>query len=559
MLSKEALKTTPETISGSGGPWALVAAMIKAAGIERVFGLPGDDMLATGALAEAGVETHWCRDQRMAMHMAAGFALTTGRPGVCILGRGPGVAAVVPALLESMTGGFPVIVIAGGFPTQEAGRPGFQKAPQLQMVSSVTKASVRIEYCGQLQTELARAMHLAMAVPAGPVYVEIPDDLPADDTETSVVLPVSSETHRPKVRNSRGEPSLPPLIAYAERPVLLVGGGARWAGEGCMEALSEWLGAPLLVTASGRGAVGENHPNFCGLSGLYLAEEYQTLLSQADVVVALGSRLEETATMHIPRSTPVYQINLEPQHFSYEFGGELCRDDLNSVAERWLEGADGDHSDPAPGSWLSQWRRAKERRWNATASGSGTASIVPVVLSLLRDRLPAESIVCHENGLMDIWSYLYPVFALPTGGTSVVPSEQTTLGFGLAASIGASLGNPDRFVVAIGGDGAFNLLTVELGTIVESGAGVLFIILDNGGYGWLESMNRQVNGLSGTFVNGAERPSVVREEITSYRIADVSGAVDILDAAMGQVAAGRTVIVRVVCSVEEGPILGEGQ
>lgn len=538
-------------------PWDIVAATIKAAGIHCVFGLPGDDMQATGAMNRAGLQVQWCRDQRMAAHMAAGYALTTGQPGVCILGRGPGLAAAIPALLESHTGGFPVVVIAGGYPAKNVGKPGFQLAPQLQMVAPVTKNAIRMENCEQLRHELTRSLDLSMAVPAGPVYVEIPDDLTLDSLDSSVVTPCPAVLERLETSEYEFEPALPSVISAAKRPVILVGGGARGAVAGRLEALSEYLGAPILVTASGRGSVEETHPNFCGLSGLYLAEEYRSILTKADIVVALGSRLEETAIMHLPASVTVYQVNLEPNHFSYHFGGHLHRADLHYVVQKWTGQDRPDQVAPPPSNWLSEWHLAKETRRKSTLSDPIATSKIPYVLGLLKDRLPDGSIVCHENGLMDIWSYLYPIFVLPPGATAVVPSEQTTLGFGLAAAVGASLGNPDTFVVAIGGDGAYNLLSVEQATIAESSAAVLFIILDNAGYGWLEHMNRDVNGLRGTFATGFQSPTKLENPIRTFWIHEASQALQILEQAVALVSSGRTVVVRVACTVEQGPTLAD--
>ncbi|WP_246555869.1 thiamine pyrophosphate-dependent enzyme [Streptomyces virginiae] len=129
------------------------------------------------------------------------------------------------------------------------------------------------------------------------------------------------------------------------------------------------------------------------------------------------------------------------------------------------------------------------------------------VLSALAGAVPETRVLVQENGLQDMWSYFYPHWSCGALGGSVVPSEQTPLGFGAAAAVGVALAEPERPVVAVVGDGAFNLFRSELPTVADAGAAVLYVVLDNGGYGWLQTNLDRVSGTGSRFAFTADRPT----------------------------------------------------
>jgi acetolactate synthase-1/2/3 large subunit len=270
-----------------------------------------------------------------------------------------------------------------------------------------------------------------------------------------------------------------------------------------IETIAEECGAAVACTATGRGAVDESLDLFCGLAGLYAPEPAARLWAETDCVLALGSKLEETATFQWPAGIPVVQVNVDAAHFNTDFTGPMVLGDAREVLQSWRGGK------PQSSEWA-----AKVRAVHAELLAAHQESLralrdspelhIAEVLDALDTVLPPDRILVQENGLADMWSYRFPLWSCADGAGSVVPSEQTSLGFGAAAAIGVKLAAPDRPVVAFVGDGAFGLFAADLPTALAQG-GLLYVVLRNGGYGWLqaqlEARERPPNGY--TFVDPA--------------------------------------------------------
>ncbi|WP_335933735.1 thiamine pyrophosphate-binding protein [Streptomyces sp. PTD5-9] len=534
------------------GPWDLVAGFLARRGVDTVFGLPGDDVLAVAAFEGAGIRLVWCRDQRAAVHMASGYALTSGRTGVCVVGKGPAVAQAVGGLLEAATGCGPVLLLAGGTALEADGARAFQDAPQLALAAPVTKWAARVTHPDRLLPALRRAAALVAEAPRGPVFLEIPDGF----LERPVTVPEALLDAGPPEPARYAEPELPAEVAAARRPVVVAGGGMRGAAvRGVAERLAEALGAALLVTASGRGTVAESHPLYCGLAGLYALPPVRELLADCDVVVTLGSRLEETAVEGLPRDVTVCQVNVAAGEFSYDWAGPLVLGEAAATAGRWAADLAGRAPDAAWTTRITGARR-RLRAWAERPAHPELPADRVRVKSAVRElsrALPPRGVVVHENGLMDIWSYLYPVLALPDGTRCLVPSEQTTLGYGAAAAAGAKLAAPDAQVVAIVGDGAFDFLRVELPTLVRERVGVTYVVLDNGGYGWLQRMVENLGGPPHLFTAGAPVRHDLGDGVTTWVVSGPDGMTEAVAAALAAAREGRVAVVRVLCAADDWP------
>ncbi|CAL99949.1 acetolactate synthase-1/2/3 large subunit [Saccharopolyspora erythraea NRRL 2338] len=479
------------TVESFPNAWHAVVDHLREAGVSVLFGLPGDDLEALCALEKAGMRMVLCRDQRNAVCMAAGYAIQSGRPGVCVVGKGPAVANAVGGLLEARSAGAPVVVLAGGTGTDRRGSGAFQELDQVPLVTPVVKWAHRIDHPDRVVPAVEKAFLLAGAGAAGPVYLEIPDHL--------AHVPVNRfrEWTPPALVGATAVPGTGPAVAALEasrRPVLLVGGGMRHRnGDGAVESFADTAGAAVFSTASGRGTASEEHPLFCGLSGLYCPEAAAELWRTTDLVVAVGTALEETATYGwdgaIGAETPVVQVNCDAGGLSTEYGGLRVVGDGADVLGAWTRAL---ASKPPDESWLAAIARCRADVWAHTEDRLARMAAddglhVAEVLAAIDAVAPPSRILVQENGLQDMWSYFYPYHVCRTRGGSLVPSEQTTLGFGAAASAGARLAAPDRPVIAFVGDGAFATVRSELPALRREGVGVVYVVLRNGGYGWLHA------------------------------------------------------------------------
>ncbi|WP_143330003.1 thiamine pyrophosphate-binding protein, partial [Clavibacter michiganensis] len=224
--------------AATSDPWAVVARTLLEHGVRQVLGLPDDDMASLAAFRTAGIDFVWMSSQRTAVSAAAGQAIASRRPAVVVVGRGPGVAATVPSLLEALAAHAPVLVLASGTASARLRDRAFQDAPTLALAAPVTVWAERVETGAALPGAIAEALARAGAVPGGPVLLEIPDG-----------LTVEGEVRRPSTRMEL--PELLSAFLAAERPVILVGGGARGAvPPAALHELADRAGAGVAVTAS---------------------------------------------------------------------------------------------------------------------------------------------------------------------------------------------------------------------------------------------------------------------------------------------------------------------
>ena len=530
--------------------WDLIARYLEYIGTDVVFGIPSDDLGILRALRDRAVRMIVAKDQRNAVFMAAGYALIGKRLGVCAVGKGPALANAITGLLEAASLGAPVLLIGVGTGRDRVGTHAFQEADQIALVKPLVKWAYRVESAQRLSWAFEKAAFLAVNDCPGPVYIEIPEDL---------VEAVDAPPHGftpPAVLRSM--PSLPELdvavemLRGARQPLLLVGGGAlnEPAGDGAVERLAECLGAAIFTTASGRGAVDEGHPLYAGVAGLYTAAALRELWREADAVVVLGSRMEETATLLMDVAQPrlVVQVNKRIDHFSHlYYGPRLCGDCV--ATSRYFADELSRGREPGGTEWtqrIGRLKREARRLRDDFIAEAGPSSRVRVadVLAGIESTMPSDGILVQENGLLDMWSYFHPYFSFKREQLSLVPSEQTSLGFGAAAAIGAKAAMPHRAVVAFVGDGAFNIFRSDLPTAADNGLPITYIVLNNGSFGWLEYQWR-AGGMDGSpfqfsWDTQGCHDAVVRMEITAREEIEA-----MLRTAYRHNAEGRTVLVDV--------------
>ncbi|MGQ4384841.1 thiamine pyrophosphate-binding protein [Streptomyces sp. SAS_270] len=566
--------------TSAAAAWATAAAVLSASGVHTVFGLPGDDMNALAALHEAGIRFVLCRDQRNAVFMATGWAMQSGEVAVAVVGKGPAVTNTVTGLLEASASAAPVVLLSGGTPAQHRGSGAFQELDQLAVVAPLVKYAARVEHPDRLVPTLQRALLIARHE-HGPVYVELPEQLLAEGgkvTQGAVAAPTVAET--PYEITVPADSAALRTLRGARRPIVLVGGGMRHRnGGGSVERFAERIGAAVACTASGRGAVDESSPLFCGLSGLYTPKEAVRLWADTDCVVALGSRLEETATFQWPegigRDVPVVQVNLAAADFATDRQGPKVLADAGATVDSWL--AHLRQEDTADPAWAATVREVNaeihtaNREWLKELAHSPDLHIAEV-LRALDAELPADRVLVQENGLQDMWSYRFPLYSCASGAGSIVPSEQTSLGFGAAAALGVKLAAPQRPVVAFVGDGAFAMAAADLPTAVRYGGGLLYVVLRNGGYGWLQvQLDQRESPLPDhAFVDpeavGVQAPQLVG--LHQVTVADKASLAADVARAWEKCAAGNVVVLNVPVRLSDAlfgadvaggdfPVLGE--
>lgn len=480
--------------------WQLVVEALQAEGVRYLFGLPGNPAHLYDALYDAPqIQPVLVRHEASGGFMALAYALLAREPAVCFASPGPGVANLVPALLEALATCAPVIAPCVGIDTQNEGKGAFQETDHLAMIKPVTKWAVRVPHPEKIPWAMRRAFSLATNGQPGPVFLEIPPQAGLERAE--------APPYRPAERCIRtaGDPArikaAAALLAGARRPLLVAGGGARASGaHRAVAALAELLGMPVLTTPSGRGILAEDDSLSFGQVGLYQTRLGAEAFDQADLVLSVGSRNEEfqtSAWRHFPKGAHFVQVDIAP----FEIGRNWIPDvaivgDAGLVLAGLLDALEGRiqpewqprHAALAEAKAAYRAEVVQECR----AAAGDTPLKTKWILYQLNAVFGRDTVLVHENGMQDLWSYYSPYYMVLDRDGVVAPGEQTCMGMGVAGAIGAKLARPEKPVVCVTGDGAFQMASHELPTAVQYRAPVTWLILDNASLGWPKYGQKQL-------------------------------------------------------------------
>jgi len=517
--------------------WQAVIKILGEEKVEHVFGLPTTHLM-TPHLEDAGIKPVQVRHEASAVFMAMAYSRLKGVPGIVYASPGPGVANMVPGMLEAYSSCLPVIALCPSVSTKTEGMGAFQELDQVSLFKPVTKWSSRVLRPERIPWFMHRAFTLAVNGKPGPVFLDFPSDI------------VRSEVSGFSYRRSRRVPIRPDvelvkeavdLILSSERPVAVAGGGAvlsRAFEE--FRCFVEFFGTPFLTTPSGRGILSEDHPLALGLVGLYRTDVGKKVFEEADLLISVGSRFEEFqsgAWKHFPEGAKYIQVDID----YFEMGrnwvpdvfilgdAKLALRDMLEIASMKLKKRSG------VSSRLDDIVRAK-KEFEALVERECMDDGKPVkakrVVKEANRVFGENTILVNENGMQDLWSYYFPYYKVHDVLGCVPPAEQTCMGFGVVGSIGAKIAMPHMKVLCTTGDGAFQMYSQDVPTAVQYNAPVTWLIFDNFGFGWPKWVQKRLFGRAAAtdftvqpdFVKFAEANKCYGERVD--RPEDVRGALE---------------------------------
>lgn len=482
--------------------WQAVAEGLKAEGIRYVFGLPGDPKHLYDALVELGPDGPTpigVRYETSGAFMAMAYARVTNQLAVCFGCPGPGIANLVPGILEAHSGCTPMLVIGVRASRQTNGMGAFQETDHIGMLTPITRWATTVETAERIPWTIRRAVQIATSGQRGPVYVELPADIGLGTWE----IP----PYQPAVRDLRPFPdpdaiaAAADLIQAARTPLLITGGGAILSAAGAsIERLSAEFGLPVQTTPAGRGSVPETHPLFCGLVGLYRTSVPKAIYEESDLIVTIGSRMEEFqgGFLPLPANPKIVQIEIEP----FEIGRNW-RPDVAIVADARAAidafSAElkrrGATKNAARASEIEQRAAEAIKAARADIDSSLASDVMPLAGSAIVGEINrvfgSNTILAKENGGQDLWAYYWPYYRVLDAGCCIAPAEQTAMGYGVIGAMAAKLAAPDRNVVVTTGDGAFQMSCHEIGTAAQNKLGVTWVVLNDGAFGWVQWIQRR--------------------------------------------------------------------
>ena len=470
-----------------------VIELLKQEGVSHIFGIVGssfldildplydrDDMQFVGVRHEQG-----------AALMADGFSRIAGAPSVCLATNGPGVLNLTYGIGSAFVAHSPVVVIAPSASHRDQYRNSTQEFDQVALFKPITKAAFPINRIDRLPDALRHAFRVATSGKMGPVLLDIPRDLlPGAEVELDLLPP---DAYRPGQTRSRGDLGLiqraAEVLASAQRPVILAGGGVQWSNAGDVVCrLAELTGAGIVTSYGRADAVPSDHPNFLGHLGRLGSAEGIEAVREADVILAVGTRLSQSTTFYdnrfIPADAKIIQIEIDPEEIGRNYPVTVgIEGDAAAVSEGLLEELRRREPRVNP-QWADEVKSWSARRADRLRAEErlDTLPMKPQrVYAELRKVMPRDAIVALDAGLapnfgQDRLDYFQPrslMTSLDLGG----------LGFSFPAALGAQFAAPDRPVVNFNGDGGFLFNAQEFATAVEYNLPVVTVIMNNGSWG----------------------------------------------------------------------------
>jgi len=469
-----------KTTSTSGGH--LLVKSLQSLGVKKCFGVPGESYLdVLDALHDVKelIQFVLCRNEGGAAFMAEAYGKLTGQPGICMVTRGPGATNASIGVHTAMQNSTPMILFVGQVGTDVRGREVFQEIDYRAYFGSVAKWVVEIDDASRIPEILSRAWTTALSGRPGPVVIALPENMLTAYTNTQPCKPVRIPESAPQTKHIT---ELTQLLKKSNKPLVLIGGGG-WNADGCLalEHFAQQNHLPVAVAFRFHDLFNNHSDFYVGEAGVGMAPALQSIIRNADLILAIGIRFGEMTTgAYTLLDVPFANLTLIHSHASDRELGKVYVSDLpihassNQMALALKDVC-------VDGDWI-QWQQQNRQAYLAgfdAPTQPGTVDMVEITKHL-RTTLPDDVIVTNGAGNFAAW----PNKFLQYGPKQRLLAPQSgAMGYGLPAAIAAKVVNPNTTVVCFAGDGDFQMNCQELGTAMQANAQPIILILNNGSYG----------------------------------------------------------------------------
>lgn len=477
------MKTTELKITGAEA----VIQSLKAEGVKTIFGYPGGAIMPIyDALFHHLEEVNHIltRHEQGAIHAAQGYARTSGKIGVVFATSGPGATNLITGLADALIDSTPLVCITGQVASHLLGTDAFQETDVMGISMPVTKWNFQVTKAEDIATTLAKAFYIASSGRPGPVLVDITKDAQFEAIEFSYQKCNSVRSYQPKPKlNVEQVQVAANLLNEAKKPLMIVGQGIMLSNaEEELLDFVEKTGIPVASTLLGLGAFPSHHPLFVGMVGMHGNYAPNVKTNECDVLLAVGMRFDDRVTGDVSRyatQAKVVHVDIDTAEIN-----KIIKADAPVVADakEALTVLTDLVEKQNHQQWLDEFHQAKQNELKVLSENRekefSDELRMDLVIDLLSQKTKGNAIVVTDVGQHQMMAAQF--YQYNQTKSNVTSGGLGTMGFALPAAIGAKMANPEKQVVAIIGDGGFQMTLQELGTMMQNNIGVKIIILNNG-------------------------------------------------------------------------------
>ncbi|SUX46055.1 biosynthetic-type acetolactate synthase large subunit [Chryseobacterium indoltheticum] len=477
------MKTTELKITGAEA----VIQSLKAEGVKTIFGYPGGAIMPIyDALFHHLEEVNHIltRHEQGAVHAAQGYARTSGKTGVVFATSGPGATNLITGLADALIDSTPLVCITGQVASHLLGTDAFQETDVMGISMPVTKWNFQVTKAEDIATTLAKAFYIASSGRPGPVLVDITKDAQFEAIEFSYQKCNSVRSYQPRPKLNEEQVQVAAnLLNEAKKPLMIVGQGIMLSNaEEELLAFVEKTGIPVASTLLGLGAFPSHHPLFVGMVGMHGNYAPNVKTNECDVLLAMGMRFDDRVTGDVSRyatQAKVVHVDIDTAEIN-----KIIKADAPVVADakEALTVLTDLVEKQNHQQWLDEFHQAKQNELKVLSENRekefSDELRMDLVIDLLSQKTKGNAIVVTDVGQHQMMAAQF--YRYNQTKSNVTSGGLGTMGFALPAAIGAKMANPEKQVVAIIGDGGFQMTLQELGTMMQNNIGVKIIILNNG-------------------------------------------------------------------------------
>ena len=449
-------------------------------GVDTVFGYPGgtilniyDELYKYDGKIKHILTSH----EQGASHAADGYARSTGKVGVCMATSGPGATNLVTGIATAYMDSIPIVAITCNVTVPLLGKDTFQEIDIAGITIPITKHNYIVKDVNILADTIRKAFAIAKSGRPGPVLIDITKDVTAATCNYSKA-DLSAYEVKSKVpeADDASIEKVASMISKAKKPVIFVGGGVIASNASDeLKDFAEKINAPVCDTMMGKGAFSGRHELYTGMLGMHGTKTSNYAVTNCDLLIAIGVRFSDRVTGNVKKYAPkakIVHIDIDPAEINKNIKTNAhIIGDAKDIIKRLTDKVDNmEHTE-----WIDDLKEHAKN--NPIPSPNKDRLDCPYILETLSDMTNGEAIICTEVGQHQLWTSLHYKFTKPK--TLLSSGGLGTMGYGLGAAIGAKIGNPDKKVINIAGDGCFRMNMIELMTAARNNLPIIQIVVDN--------------------------------------------------------------------------------